>query len=94
MPRHVVHVEGKGVPWPFRVRRQRRILRALSVRYRGGVSTSRLRPARSYGFSTRTEPEEAVARLAVHLDAVDAEWRSFVRVWDGSPDGKDQAVRA
>jgi hypothetical protein len=39
-------------------------------------------------------PAEAVARLVAHLGEADTEWRSYVRVWDGFPHGKDHAVRA
>jgi hypothetical protein len=94
VPRHVVNVEGKGLPTPRRVKRQRQIVRELSARYRSllasdrGISSSYLRPIRSYGFSTRTPPEEAVAKLVALLDEVDPDWRSFVRVRDGFPHGK------
>jgi hypothetical protein len=93
-------VEAKGLPTPRRVRRQRRILGRLSARYRpllpcaGGVSTSRLRPAASFGFSKRTPREEAVAKLVAYLDDVDPEWRSYLKVWDGGPRALDDAVRA
>jgi hypothetical protein len=87
--RHVAHVEANGVPTPGRLHRQRRILAELSARYTalaqsaGGAPPSELRPIASFGFSLRTPPEEAVAKLVAVLDDVDPEWRSFVTVWDG-----------
>jgi hypothetical protein len=98
--RHVAHVEAKGLPTPARIRRQRRILEGVSQRYRalpqdaGGAPPQPLRPIASFGFSMRTTPEEAVAKLVVVLDEVDPEWRSFVRVWDGLRGGIANAVRA
>jgi hypothetical protein len=89
MSRHVAHVESRGLPTPRRIRRQRRLIDALSERYRpltedaGGIPTSFLRPARSFGFSTRTPPEEAAAKLAALLDDIDPTWRSCVKVKDG-----------
>lgn len=99
MSRHVAHVEAKGVPTPGRIRRQRRILAALSDRYSalepdaGGAPEQLLRPIASFGFSMRTEPEEAVGRLVALLDDIDPEWRSFVKVWDGVRGGIAEAVR-
>lgn len=99
MPRHVLHVEGRGFPTPRRVRRQRQILNALSKRYRalprsaGGAPRSHLRQIRSYGFSLRMTPEDAVARIVELLDETDPEWREFVEVWDGFNGGIRHAVR-
>jgi len=100
MSRHVVHVEAKGLPTPSRIRRQRRILAALDGQYRaltrdaGGAPDSGLRPIKSFGFSTRSSREDAVARLVALLDDVDPEWRSYVRVWDGYGTGVRGALRA
>ena len=97
--RHVAHVEAKGLPTPGRVRRQRRILAALSDRYAalapdaGGAPEQAWRPIASFGFSMRTDPEEAVRRLVELLDEVDPDWRSFVKVWDGLRGGITNAVR-
>jgi hypothetical protein len=97
--RHVAHVEARGLPTPGRIRRQRRILAALSERYTalapeaGGAPKQDLRPIASFGFSMRTSPEDAVARLVALLDVVDPQWRSFVKVWDGVRDGMAHAVR-
>jgi hypothetical protein len=97
--RHVAHVEAKGLPTPGRIRRQRRILAALSDRYTaldadaGGAPSQLLRPMASFGFSMRTEPEEAVRKLVAFLDDIDPEWRSFVKVWDGVHGGISDAVR-
>jgi hypothetical protein len=97
--RHVAHVEGKGLPTPGRVRRQRAILNALARRYAalplsaGGAPAQRLRPIASFAFSTRSSPEEAVAKLVALLDDVDPAWRSFVKVWDGVRGGVQHAVR-
>ena len=99
MSRHVGHVEAKGLPTPGRVRRQRRILAGLSSRYSaltpdaGGAPEQPLRPMASFGFSTRTSPEDAVRKLVALLDEVDPEWRSFVKVWDGVRGGIANAVR-
>ena len=41
----------------------------------------------------RMEPEDAVRKLVAHLDEVDPEWRSFVKVWDGVRGGMTNAVR-
>jgi hypothetical protein len=93
-------IEGKGLPTPGRIRRQREILIALSKRYAalpksaGGAPTQLLRPIASFGFSMRTSPEEAVAKLVELLDDVDPAWRSFVKVWDGVRGGVQHAVRA
>lgn len=98
--RHVAHAEAHGPPTPARVHRQRRILAALSAHYAalsrsaGGAPSSRLRPIASFGFSMRTPPEEAVAKLVTLLDEVDPQWRAFVKVWDGVRGGLDNAVRA
>ena len=89
-----------GLPTPRRIGRQRRILRALSQRYRalpesaGGAPDQPLRPIASFGFSMRTTPEEAVATLVAVLDDVDPQWRSFVQVWDGVRGGFRDAVRS
>lgn len=97
--RHVAHVEAKGLPTPRRIRRQRKILNALSKRYAalprsaGGAPTRPLRPKARFGFSTRTGPEEAVAKLVKLLDDVDPTWRSYVKVWDGVRGGIQHAVR-
>jgi hypothetical protein len=97
--RHVAHVEAKGLPAPWRIRRQWEILDALSGRYAalpksaGGAPAQRLRPIASFGFSTRTSPEEAVATLVKLLDDVDPAWRSYVKVWDGVRGGIKHAVR-
>jgi hypothetical protein len=48
----------------------------------------------SFGFSMRTPPEEAVARLVTLLNDVDPEWHSYVKVWDGVRGGIANAVRA
>lgn len=94
MPRHVAHVESKGLPTPGRVRRQRQILVSLSRRYPpetwGG--RGRARPRASYAFSKRTSPEQAVSKLAALLDDVDPEWSSFVKVWDAFHDGNAPAI--
>jgi hypothetical protein len=98
--RHVVHIEAKGMPTPGRIRRQRQILQGVSERYRalpedaGGAPPQPIRPIASFGFSMRTTPEDAVAKLVAVLDEVDPEWRSFVQVWDGLRGGIDHAVRA
>lgn len=87
------------MPTPARVRRQRTILTQLSARYAalpraaGGAPSSRLRPIASFGFSTRTPPEDAVAKLVTLLDDVDPDWRAYVEVWDGVRDGIANAVR-
>jgi hypothetical protein len=97
--RHVAHVEGKGLPTPRRIRRQREILNALSLHYAalprsaGGAPSQRLRPVASFGFSRRTSPEDAVAKLVAILNDVDPAWRSFVKVWDGVNGGVQHAVR-
>ena len=89
MPRHVAHVEAKGLPTPRRIRRQRRILKQLTEHYAaltpdaGGAAEQVLRPIASFGFSTRTPREDAVARLVALLDEVDPKWRSCLKVWDG-----------
>jgi hypothetical protein len=99
MSRHVAHVEARGLPTPARIRRQRLILSALDERMRalprsaGGAPPRRLRPVASFGFSTKTRPEDAVARLVAALDDIDPAWRSLVRVWDGVRGGIDTAVR-
>jgi len=100
MSRHVAHVEGKGLPTPGRIRRQRKILNALSERYTalsesaGGAPAQGLRPIATFGFSTRTSPEDAVAKLVELLDDADPGWRSFVKVWDGVRGGIQHAVQA
>jgi len=97
--RHVAHVEARGLPTPARVRRQRAILAQLSERYAalprsaGGAPSSPLRPMASFGFSTRTSPETAVATLVSLLDDIDPQWRSYVKVWDGVRGGIAHAVR-
>jgi hypothetical protein len=99
MSRHVAHVEARGLPTPGRIRRQRRILVALSARYTalnpdaGGAPDQLLRPMASFAFSMRTEPEDAVQKLVALLDDVDPEWRSYVKVWDGLRGGITHAVR-
>jgi hypothetical protein len=98
--RHVLHVEAKGLPFPWRVRRQRALLSALAQVHRplysagGGWSGKLLRPARSFAFSVRTTPEDAVATIAGALDDVDTSWRRYLKVWDGFPNGVGRAVRA
>ena len=52
-----------------------------------------LRPIASFGFSMRTPPEEAVAKLVSLLDAADPDWRAYVKVWDGLRGGITHAVR-
>jgi hypothetical protein len=97
--RHVAHVDAKGLPTPGRIRRQRRILAALSDRYAalapdaGGAPKQPLRPIASFGFSTRISPDEAVSRLVALLDDVDPEWRAFVKVWDGVRGGIANTVK-
>jgi hypothetical protein len=87
------------MPTPSRIGRQRRILTALAERYpalapdAGGAPASAFRPIASFGFSMRTPPEDAVARLVALLDQVDPQWRSFVKVWDGVRGGVADAVR-
>jgi hypothetical protein len=72
----------------------------LAERYRpldesdGGGSGVGLRPAHTLGFSVRTTPDDAVARVAELLDGIDTEWRRYVKVWDGYRGGPDHAVRA
>ena len=69
MSRHVAHVEAKGIKTPSRIERQRRILDAVSSRYRalpesaGGAPAQPLRPIVTFAFSMSTSPEEAVAKL-------------------------------
>lgn len=36
-----------------------------------------------FAFSKKTTEHEAVARLVGILDSIDAQWRDYVRVWDG-----------
>lgn len=86
MTRHVAHVEGRGVPTPARVRRQRSILRAVVKEYPALPDYSSQppwRPIAGFAFPTRTGARDAVARLERALDAADTEWRKYVRVWDG-----------
>ena len=47
----------------------------------------------TFGFSTRTAPEAAVAKVVALLDELDGQWRSHVKVWDGFRGGLDMAVR-
>jgi hypothetical protein len=88
VPRHVAYVGPKGLPTPWGVRRQRRILASLCERYRplhetdGGGSATRFRPARGFGFSLRTSPDDAGAKLVALLDDIDPDWRSFLKVRD------------
>jgi hypothetical protein len=85
MSRHVAHIEGHGRATPERVARQRKILSAVAREYRPlpDKPPEYRQPIEAFAFSKKTSASEAVARLVGILDAVDAEWRDYVRVWDG-----------
>jgi hypothetical protein len=86
MSRHVAYVEAYGVPTPESRQRQREIISAASAQYRPlpdaspGSDPSLIA---GFAFSTRTSAPDALARLVGILDAVDPDWRGYVRVWDG-----------
>jgi hypothetical protein len=85
MSRHVAFIEAHGARTPERERRQRTIIEAVCREYR--PLPEKLphcdRPIESFGFSTRTTAAEAMQRLVTILDSVDADWREYVRAWDG-----------
>jgi hypothetical protein len=86
MSRHVAHVEAHGSSSPESRQRQRAIISAACAQYRPlpdappGSDPSLIA---GFAFSTRTSAPDALARLVGILDAVDPDWRSDVRVWDG-----------
>jgi hypothetical protein len=60
----------------------------------GGAPTQSLRLIASFGLSTRTSPEEAVAKLVKLLDDVHPTWRSYVKAWDGVRGGVQHGFRS
>ena len=91
--RHVAYIEARGPRTPQRLGRQRVILESVARHYRPlpEKPAREDRPFDAFAFSTRTTAAEAISRLVGILDSVDADWRDYVRVWDGW--GRDDSSR-
>lgn len=84
--RHVAYIEAHGPPTPVRRERQRAIIAAASLEYRPLLEAPpRHDPSliAGFAFSTKTNAQDALARLVGILDRVDPEWREYMRAWDG-----------
>jgi hypothetical protein len=93
MPRHVAYIEAIGARTPERRERQRAIIAAAGREYRPLPDAPPHHDPSliaGFAFSTRASAQDAIDRLVGILDGVDAEWRDFVRAWDGS-DREDDA---